>query len=471
MARNKPEEQSQTLNFYKIGEIHEPFAPWRRNEKGRQVYIKLSKGDDESFLYVGSHFNLQAEVQQGLMRLVNDGWTVEGEMVVHFDGRAEPGTDPYVYRDPLTIELGRALLPIADPQHGSPLMAKLETVREEIAREMGLVTPPVRVLDNLGLDSNQYLVRIKDAPAAMGEVYLDRLLVLGSHEQLGELEGWATTEPVHRMRAKWIEPEQRDKAEQAGCLVLGPLTILMTHIKSIILGASGELLGLQETFELVGRLQSTHSVVVEDFLHDRRNLRALRKVLKNLLQERVSIRDLVTILETAGDMLDQLDRVDLVTEFCRMALSRQICNAYLDNEGVLRGLALSPESEKLFLEAIQTSDRGPVLALSRELADDFLVAVRQAREEHGNPPVLFTDPPSRLFVQRVLARALSEFGVLATTEIPRGLKVEVCGQIDFPRKKTRTRSKKKEDGNSSEEGAAEREPARREGMFGFLKGS
>ncbi len=464
MARNKPEEVQESLCVMRIGELYEPFCPWKREEKGRQLYIKLSRGEEEiRYLYVGTHFGLRAEVQQGLMRLVNDGWSVEGELQLSFDGRAEPGTDPYLHQDPLSIELGRALLPVADPQNGSPLMGKLEELREDLARELGLVTPPVRVSDNLHLEANQYLVRIKDAPAASGEIFLDRLLALGGHEQLDSLEGWSTTDPVHRMRAKWIEPDLRDQAEGSGCLVLGPLAVLATHLKGVVTVACPELLGLQETFELLSRLGPTHPVVVEDFLANRRNLRLIRQVLKNLLGERVAIRDLVTILETAGDMLDRLDRVDLVTEVCRQALARQICSTYVSQEGVVRGLALGPDSEKLLMAAIKKTDRGPVLSLNKETAEDLVVAVRKKLEEHSGVQVLFTDPPTRLFVRKILARSLPQLGVLATTEIANGVRVEVCGQVDLKKEK------------SSPEGSSEGQPKtdkdpKKEGVFGFLKG-
>ncbi len=459
MARNRPEEIPQTLQFLRVGELFEPFAPWRRDEKGKQVYVKLSRGEENSFLFVGTHFSLKAEVQQALMRLVNDGWTVEGELEVSFDGRAEPGTDPYVYQDPLALELGRGLLPLADPQHGTPVVGKLEGLREEIAQEVGLVIPSVRVIDNLGLEPNQYLIRIKDAPTAVGEVFLDRLLVVGAQDVLGTLEGWMTVDPVHRMTAKWIEPEHREKAEETGCLVLGSLAVLMAHVKAVILGACPELLGLQETFELISRLRSTHPVVVEDFLSDRRHLRNVRKVLQSLLAERVPIRDLVSILETAGDQLDRLERVDLVTEQCRSVLARQICSSYVNQEGILRGMALGPGAEKVIQDAIQESERGPVLVLSRDDVDDLVLAVKKTREKHGNPAVIFTDPPSRPFLQRVLSRTMPDLGVLSTSELVQGVRVELCGSVELPA----------HNGARSDEPPPPPPPKKREGVLGSLK--
>ena len=460
MARNKPEEVHESVTVLKVGELYEPFSPWRRDEKGTQVYIKLTRGEEESrFLFVGAHMGLKADVQQALMRLVNEGWAVEGEVQVSFDGRAEPGTDPYVYQAPLTIELGAGLLPIADPQNGSPLLTKIESVREDVARELGLVTPPIQVVDNLRLESDQYLIRIKNAPAASAEIFLDRMLILGNHEQLDGLEGWATHDPIRRQRAKWVEASQREKAETTGCLVLGPLAVLITHLKAVIANSSAELLGLQETHELIHRLLQTHPVVVEDFLGNRSNLRRIRKILQGLLAERVPIRDLVTILETAGDHLEEIDRVERVTEYCRMALARQICSTYVDQEGVLRALALGPKTENELMRSVAELQQGKTLALSKSWVDAFIDEIKEQLEEHQHPPVLFTDPPTRLLVKRILAPAIPGLAILSTSEIAAGFKVEVKGQVEV------------NPPTAPVESSEEPKDTKREGMFGFLKGN
>lgn len=426
MARNRAEEELQELHVLRVGEVFEPFAPWRRNEQGKQVYIKLTRGEEVSYLYVGSQLSVRAELQQALMRLVNDGWAVEGEVVVQFDGRSEPGTDPYVYREPLMLELGKSLLPLVDPQNGSPLVAKVEQIREEVAREVGVVIPPLRISDNLQMD-NQYLLRIKDAPVAMGEIFLDRLMVLGNFEVLGQLEGWSTQDPVHRLPAKWVMGELKEKAENLGCPVLGPLAVMVAHLKGLILGACPELLGLQETHDLINRLRSSHPVVVEEFLNDRRLLRRVRKVLQNLLEQRVAIRDLVTILEICGDHLDMLDQVDEVTERCRVALSRQICASVVDREGNLRVLALGPVAEQSIRESVREG-RG----WSHAQVEDLEKAVRKAQSEHDHPTVLITDPPTRRHVQRWLQHVFPDLTVLSTDELVPGFKVEVAAMVELP---------------------------------------
>jgi flagellar biosynthesis protein FlhA len=430
MARNRPEEEIQNLQVFRVGDVFEPFAPWKRAERGQQTYVKLLKGEESAYLFVGPHFNMRAEVQQGLMRLVNDGWSVEGELHVTFDGRVEPGTDPYVYRDPLVLELGKGLLPLVDPQNGTPVLSRLDQVREEVAREVGMVTPNIRVVDNMSLEANHYIIRIKDAPMARGEVFLDRLLVVGPLELLGQLEGWTTVEPVHRMSAKWIESAHKERAEATGCLVLGPLAVLVTHVKAVVLAACPDLLGLQETHDLINRLRHTHPVVVEDFLQNRVALRRIRRVLQDLLSERVPIRDLVTILEVCGDVLEELDDTESVVELCRQQLSRQICSIYVNPEGVLRCMALGPETESIFDKVLEEEDDLAAQTLA-DYADQLISAVKKSREAHGFPNVLVTDPPTRPLVKKFLKRAFPELGILSTAELVSGIRVEVCETVEM----------------------------------------
>lgn len=426
MARNnRADELQESLKFFKVGDVYQEFAPWQRNDKGRHHYVKLSKGEEKAFLFVGADSGLRSEVQQAMMRLVNDGWSVAGEVEVVFDGRSEPGVDPYVFQDPLVLELGKGLLAMADPQHSEQLMQELETARDLIARQMGFVLPSIKIVDNLHIDPQHYLLRVKGNVAAQGELFLDRYFVMAPLELLANLEGWITTDPVHRMPAKWVESTHRDKAESLGCLVLGPLAVLMTHLRFHLVGACGELLGLQEGFDLISRLKTSHPIVVEDFLSDRTNLRQVRKILKRLLAEKVPIRDLVTILETCGDHLDRLGDDDFVTRQCRQKLSREICSFYLNQEGVLRGMVLGPLSEQKMVEA-HVSPAG----IQDATMDQFTHSLKKVWDTHSNPAVLFTSPAVRSLVQEALSPYFPDLGILSRDEINRSYRVEICGTVE-----------------------------------------
>jgi flagellar biosynthesis protein FlhA len=212
-------------------------------------------------------------------------------------------------------------------------------------------------------------------------------------------------------------------------MVFGALNVLVTHLKESLKAEAPKLLGLQETYDLLERLKNTHPVAVEDFLQNRTNLRRLRNILQNLLRERISIRDLLTIVETAGEHLEELDKTELVTEYVRMALSHQICAQYLDEGNVLRALALSDEWEEFLLGAIK-DDRGKAaLAIERSDVDYMVSEIKSIIEQQGAPPVLLCSPPLRPYLARLLKRALPSLAVLSLAEIAPGVHLETAGQV------------------------------------------
>ncbi|MBQ7569126.1 FHIPEP family type III secretion protein [bacterium] len=402
------------------------FAPWQRHERGQQVFIKLTREEESAYLFVGEHCMMDAEMQKTLMRLVNDGWSVCGELTLSFEGRSEPDIDPYVYQDAITVELGQALLPLVDPQQGAPLSSHLPDVRDSVARELGLIPAGVRIKDNLQLSSNQYTILLKNTPVGVGELFLDRYLAIGTHEQISELQGWTTVDPTFRQPAKWITADFRDKADALGCLVLGSLQVIMHHIQRIMFAFSPELLGLQDTYNLLARLQITHPVVIEDFVSNRTNLRCLHKVLRALLAEQVPIKELVAILECVGEALEETRDVGEIVERCRRVLSRQICWRYLNSEGELQALTLSDNIESVLDEV--TDDE---TALSEELRDKIVSAIEQAWLANKRPPVLFTKPAHRPFVSRMLRTAIPQIRVLSVAELAHGIRLIVNANVDI----------------------------------------
>lgn len=418
MAPSKINESQINLKVLNTEDLSAPFAPWKREDRGQQVYIKLTKGEESVLLFVGENCLLDATKQQTLLRLTNDGWTIAGELTLSFDGFQEPGIDPYVYQDPITLELGCGLLPLVDPQYKAPLTLAMPKLRDEIAKESGLVPAGVHIKDNLNLEHSQYLIYLHNSPVASGEIFLDRFLAIGSFEQLSDLEGWATIEPTYRVKAKWIEEKNREKAEKMGCMLAGPMQVLLTHIKSIMLQAAPELLGLQDTFNLISRLQVTHPVVVEDFLKNRKNLRCLRKILQNLLREEVALNNLVTILETIGDNLDNVADVDKITEECRLSLARQICSKKLNPNGELLAIITGTKLEKALRELQELSDpeKDPE-GKFEELADKVVNQLRQSLQETNNPPVIITVDKLRRFLAKLIHQAIPTVSVLSNNEV------------------------------------------------------
>ncbi len=427
MSAPKLETSQQELTIFNVPNLKSDFAPWQRDERGQQVYIKLSRGEESALLYVGEHCLLDSELQQSLLRLVNEGWNVDGEITLAFEGRNEPEIDPYVYQDAITVELGPALLTLVDPQQKAPLSSNLPAVRDSVARELGLVPAGVRIKDNLKLSSNQYTILLKNSPVGVGELFLDRYLAIGTHEQLSQLQGWTTTDPTFRQPAKWVTADFRDKADAIGCLVMGSLQVIMHHLQRVMMAFSPELLGLQETYNLVMRLQITHPIVIKDFIDDSSKLRILHKVLRGLLAEQVAIKDLVTILECVGDALEETRDIEEIIERCRRSLARQICWGYLNNEGELQALVLSNNIESALSEVVNDEDT----QLSDELRDKIVNAISEAWQANRRPRVLFTAPSLRPLVSRLLRRALPQIQVLSTVEIAAGIKVLINATVEI----------------------------------------
>jgi len=417
MATEGVRDRQETITLLTSGELVADFIPWNAGEHGQQAYLKLTQEDRAAYLYAGVGSILELEIQKSLMRLLNDGWTLQGEVFVEFDGTREPGTKGVALVDPVVLELGGGLLPLVDPYQGAPLLEKLPGLRHELAEDVGFLAPAVKVRDNLTLSANGYRVRLRGAPTAQGELFLDRLLAVGSLEQLGALQGWTTIEPTYRMPAKWIPPEARETAEQGGCMLLGSLAVLLTHLRETVREAAPRLLGLQDVADMVARLAPTHPVVVEPFNGRAERLRRLRRVLQTLLSEGVPIGDLVTILEVVGDNPD--GEVDAGVEEVRLALAPQIVTRYTDDEGTLRALVLSDEAESAAAK------------MDEEFCDQLTRRVREALEEHQQPAVLFAPPPLRRAIRRALEPALPHFPVLSTGEIPSGVKVQVAGPVKW----------------------------------------
>ncbi len=429
MSKNRAEPLELPFQVLRLEDEFPGLLPFRRGERGRQHFIKLLKDDEEAYLYVGSNQALRSEIQQALMRLLNEGWTPEGEVVLEFDGQGQGGQDAPYYTDPIQVEIGRALLPLLDPQNGAPLLDHLETLRTELAQLLGLLLPRIKVNDNLALDESRYNIRIKGAPVFSCELFLDRLFAIGSPQQLDPLEGWTTHDPVLGTRAKWIEMEQKESAEKLGCTLLGPLALMMHHLRSVLAQSASELLGLQDVFDLVDRLSATHPVVAEPFLDCRKSLRYLQTVLRELLSEGLPIKDLVTVGEVCGEILDRGDPAEVAVEACRKSLTFLLCSRLLDDEGRLVGLALGPDWEEALMDGHQDSgaDGRAWQARGEALAGQ----VKRKLEELSPQRVaaLFTDPETRRLARHFLGRSLPQLAVVATDELVPTFKVLVAGSV------------------------------------------
>jgi flagellar biosynthesis protein FlhA len=431
---DKPEtkEETQELKFMKFKGEKAEFMPWKPGESGTQCYYKIKKAKETAFLYAGESFFKEAEIQKPLMRFLNSGWEIEGKLTVNFEGDIEEDhLEKLMPMELLCLEVGSALLPLLDQSQGAPLLGKINQLRQDLAETLGVILPGIKVKDNLKLPPNAYMLILRGTPLAGGELYLGKLMAVGTLEALSNIKGWSAIEPSFHLNAKWIDPEAQALAEKSQCMVVAPFNVLLTHVRSILFYHAKEFLGLQELAFMLQKLGTTHPVLVEDFLNDGLKLRKARRILLNLLNEKVSIKDLVTIFEVLGEHLDELDRIDLVTEEVRMALRRQICWQLLDPEGKIRALVLSTRMEQKIQNALRESHSGLYLELDNEEVELILKQVKQALDE-SPVTVVFTEPTNRLYFRNLVERAFPQLNVLSTMEIAAGIKVEIAKEIDLP---------------------------------------
>jgi len=335
---------------------------------------------------------------------------------------ARPPEDPMrlLTVDTLLLELGSNLVPLALPDEGGDLAARVGGARRQIAMELGLVLPMVRIRDNLQLRSNQYVIKIRDQVVATHEVYPNQLLALNPGSVFESLDGVPTQEPAFGGPAIWIPRSMRERAEMAGYIVVQPSEVIITHLTEVIKQHASELLTRQEAQGLIDHVREQNKVVVDELIPNLMTLGEVQKVLQNLLRERVSIRDLGAILETLADWASRTKDPDQLTEYVRAALARQICKQYVDDSGALNVITLEPGLEQALREAVQMTANGVALALDPGTATELVRALTREVEragEQGYTPILLCSSQIRLALKRLIERHLPSLAILAYNEI------------------------------------------------------
>ncbi len=336
--------------------------------------------------------------------------------------------------EPLEVELGYALIPLADPEKGGDLLDRVVMIRRQLALDLGLMVPPVRVRDNLQeLEPNEYCIRLRGVEIARACLLPDHYLAMSPGEVEEELEGVPTREPAFGLPALWIPESERSRAELAGYTVVDPTSVLATHLAEIIKRHAHELLGRQEVQTLLDHVKETHPAVVEELIPDLLTVGEVQKVLRNLLRENVSIRDLVTILEALADHARTVRDPDELTEKVRAALSRVITRQFGLHENP-RVITLDPEVERLLSEAVEDAREGREVVLPpdkmRAIVQSLGVAAKKAAAK-GHPPVVVCSPEVRPLFRKLAERILPRLAVLSYVEVEEGLQLESVGVVSF----------------------------------------
>jgi flagellar biosynthesis protein FlhA len=333
--------------------------------------------------------------------------------------------------DLLGIEMGYGLIRYVDASQGGDFLDRIKSIRRQIALELGLIVPPVHITDNLQLNPRQYAILLKGIQIARGELIQDHLLAINPGTAQEEIPGLATVEPAFGLQARWIKAQEREKAQLAGYTLVDPATVLATHLTEIIKSQAYELLGRQETKSLLDTVGKTHPKVVEELVPKVLSVGEVQKVLQNLLKERVSIRDAVTIFETLADFGGYTKNITALTEYCRQALGRSICKPYQTEDGDLPVFTVSPELEKSIGEGVVHSEQGSYLALEPRQAKDIMARFRRAVDTAGSTGnlVILCSPTTRMYVRQLLERFLPNVAILSHSEIPPSIRVLSLGMV------------------------------------------
>jgi flagellar biosynthesis protein FlhA len=334
--------------------------------------------------------------------------------------------------DLLRVELGYALLPLINDVKGHRITDQIKALRRQLAQEMGFVMPSVRILDNMQLGANEYCIRVKEVDAGRGELFPGSLLVMDPKGSPIDLPGTHTTEPAFGLPATWIAQTLREEASFRGLTVVDPGTVLTTHLTEVLKSNMSELLSYAETKKLLDELPAEQKKLVEELIPSQISVTGVQRVLQALLAERVSIRDLPSILEGIAEAVGHTKNTLYITEHVRARLSRQLSNQYLSSGGYLPIIALSPSWEQAFSESIVGTGEDRQLAMAPSQLQQFIQLMRDRFDEatrKGDVPVLLTSPTIRPFVRSIVERFRAQTVVMSQNEIHASVRLRTLGTV------------------------------------------
>lgn len=335
--------------------------------------------------------------------------------------------------DPIELEFGYSIIPLADINQGGDLLDRVVMIRRQLALEFGMIVPVIRLRDNIQLAPNQYIIKIKGVEAAAGELLPDHFMAMNPGFVEEELDGIKTTEPAFGLPATWINETQRDRAEMLGYTVVDPPSIIATHLTEIIKKFAHELTGRQEVQTLLDNVKQNFPAIVEELVPKLMTIGEIQKVLANLLKEGVSIRDMVTILETLADYSPITHDADMLTEYVRQALGRAISKRFI-NEARASVITLDPKLEQMIMEAIQRTEHGSYLTLEPNITNTIINSLsRQVQRlvQLGHQPLVLASPIVRLYFKRLADQVIPNLVVLSYNELDPAIEVQSIGMVSI----------------------------------------
>lgn len=336
--------------------------------------------------------------------------------------------------DPIEFEFGYGLIPLADTNQGGDILDRIVMIRRQLAIELGIVIPVVRIRDNIQLQPNEYRLKIKGSEVAKGELLLDHYLAMSPGFEDDSIEGIDTVEPSFGLPAKWISEDMKDQAEMFGYTVVDPPSVVSTHITEVIKRSAYELLGRQETKQLLDHLKESYPILVEEVTPNPLSVGDIQKVLAKLLKENVSIRNLPIIFETLADFGRMTTDTDLLTEYVRQALAKQITNHYIVQGDTMKVVTLSGRVEKVIAEGVQQTEHGNYLSLDPGISQSIIEAIAKQIENlslQEQSPIILCSPAVRMYVRQLVERYFPQVPILSYNELEANVEVQSVGVVNI----------------------------------------
>lgn len=334
--------------------------------------------------------------------------------------------------DAIELEFGYGIIPLADVNQGGDLLDRVVMIRRQIALELGCVVPMIRLRDNIQLNPNQYLIKIKGVPVSEGEILFDHYMAMNPGYVEEEISGIPTFEPSYHLPAIWITESQRERAESLGYTVVDPPSIIATHLMEIIRSHLDELLTRQDVHNLIENVKEANETLVSELVPKLLNVGEIQKVLQNLLAEGISIRDLVTIFETLADYAPTTHDTDVLTEYVRQSLKRAISNQYFNNNETTSVVTLDPNVEQVIMDSVKQTEQGAYLALDPDYTNRLMTSLREETdklEELGRTPIVITSPIVRMYLKKLTQEQFRNLHVLSYNEIDSDVELQSVGMV------------------------------------------
>ena len=384
------------------------------------------------FLGLGLAFIVGGRLMAGNLETAQIEAEVDADEVAADEIRQPENVNSLLQVDPIELEFGYGIIPLADVNQGGDLLDRVVMIRRQIALELGTVVPIIRLRDNIQLNPNQYIIKIKGIQVSEGEILFDHYMAMNPGYVEEEITGIPTFEPSFHLPAIWITEGQRERAESMGYTVVDPPSIIATHLTEIIRQYISELLTRQDVQNLVNNLKETNPSLVEELIPKQLGLGEVQKVLQNLLKEGISIRDLLTIFETLADYSPTTRDTDILTEYVRQSLKRAISNKYFPPHETTNVVTLDPKVEQDIMGSIKQTEQGAYLNLDPEKTKKIMSSVGsevQKLENLGKSPIIITSPIVRMYFKRLTEDYYKDLIVVSYNEIESNVELQSVGMV------------------------------------------